>query len=176
MRYIIVLVMCALALGPVPLTAQATVSASSLQKGDRIRFSTPDSLGARTRGKIVNIDQDTLWVWSEGREISLLVDQIEGLQVSRGRRRFLPGLLGFGAGFLGGATVGGVVGGQQGEFVDVQSENAYYYSVIGAMIGAPAGALVGAMIGSERWESVGVRPHVEAGAAGASLSISFLIR
>jgi hypothetical protein len=131
---------------------------------------------ARIHGNIVSAVRDTLWISAEGRQIAFPFEQVEGLQVSRGRNRFVPGMLGFGAGLVGGGIAGLFIGAQQGESVDAQSFSALNGAGYGMVIGAPVGALVGALIGSERWERVAVRPNVEIRRSGAGFSLAVAVR
>lgn len=121
--------------------------------GARARVAVPAQTGW-TIGTVAASDSAVI-VLHAGRDVvpdTFLVAQVQALEVSRGRRRFLWG----GVGLLIGAVVGGGVGAIVGSGGD--GPDAEYAAAIAGTAGAAAGAVLGATLGAlrapERWEAV----------------------
>ena len=126
--------------------------------GARARVAMPAPRGW-TAGMVAASDSAVI-VLHAGRDVvpdTFLVAQVQALEVSRGRRRFLWGA----GGLLIGAAVGagfGALAGSGGSGAD-----AAYAASIAAIGGAAAGAVLGvtlgALIAPERWEAVWLGPR-----------------
>ncbi len=130
--------------------------------GVRVRLWAPELRIQKLVGKIVSVDADTLRlnIMDQTAPLAIPISSVTKFEVSRGKSsgaRVLSGVGGAGLGFLGGAIVGGGIGG-------IWSENKYPNShegnglgiFMGGIIGGGLGTLIGAVIGvqhpPERWQ------------------------
>ena len=123
--------------------------------GVRVRVSAPPRIGWTT-GTVAGSDSARIILRAAGgaRPDTIPLGGVQALDVSRGRSRLRPGLVG--------ALLGGIVGGTLGHLA-VESYPAGYQSsgdllapVAGFIGGALIGGTIGALTARERWERVPV--------------------
>ena len=148
----------ALALTAPPAGAQAPYA--QLPLGARARLMAP----AETRwttGTILAVDSAAvvLNVRPTGVHQTVLVSEVQSLELSRGRRRFTRGAVGF---LIGAVVGGGVAAGMAYMETSDAPEAAYgilVMGVLGAVSGAVIGGTLGALTAPERWEKVSLTPR-----------------
>lgn len=132
------------------LDAQPVPRPVTLPAGLRVRVTAPDVLPARQTGLIVRHGADSLvLVRDEGTvRIAIPAASITRLEVSAGRPRRRPALIGAGIGFIGGAVVGATWGKRE----DPNGFGGLLGLIAGAVVGPPVGALIGAAVAPEQWD------------------------
>ncbi len=141
------------------LAASALLGAPSLQAqelpppGSRVRIVAPLAPAAtpvRVTGTLLSATRDSLSLSTLDGSGPLLLERrsVRTVEISRGRRRVLWGVLGATAGFFVGGTVGGLLGGR-GE--PEGSLGGLVGLTAGVVIGVPVGAVGGAVLAPERW-------------------------
>jgi hypothetical protein len=130
-------------------TALPSAAQPGPSTGSRVRADAPTVSDARIVGRVAAATADSLLLSVSGGAavLRLSKESIQTLQVSRGRDRLKWGVLGAGAGFLGGAVIGAALGGHD----DPSGWGALAGMIGGAALGLPAGAVGGALLAPERW-------------------------
>jgi len=145
-----------LALSSAPLAAQP--SRVRLAVGARVRVATPPRVGW-VAGTVVLADSERVVLRGPAPAAPDTFDvaALQALEVSRGRRRLVHGVVGV---FIGGA-VGSVAGALVGKYTDPGYGDEPLYIAAGAVIGLAGGALLGGTLGAltapERWDQVRVQ-------------------
>ncbi|MBW3630447.1 MAG: hypothetical protein KY464_14270 [Gemmatimonadetes bacterium] len=121
-----------------------------ITRSTRVRVHAPEVAAKPLVGRAVLMDTDSL-VLERGRPTDRLVlpmEDVQRLEISRGRNHLMGAVKGAGIGGLaGGVALGGLVA------LDGDPAWAFLGFIAGAVYAAPLGAVVGAVVGVERWET-----------------------
>ena len=148
----------ALALTTAPTGAQAPYT--QLPLGARARLIAPSET-RWTTGTVVAADSAAivLRVRHAGVHDTVLVSEVQSLELSRGRRRLTRGA----AGFLIGAVVGGGVAAGMTYMATSDAPEAGFATLVVGVLGAASGAVLGGTLGAltapERWKKVSLGPR-----------------
>ncbi len=149
-------IVVALVVAPLPAVAQTP---RPVQLGSRVRiWHHCAPICQRITGTVVRLSSDSILLNADNQfsPTAIARGSVSTFEVANGRKS--RALMGAGAGFLIGSTVGLLIGTavdppDQRAFLDFGGGPAGF--VVGALLGTVFGAAIGAVVGPERWVAVG---------------------
>jgi hypothetical protein len=137
-------------------------SASDLRVGTRARVVTES--GTRHTGTLASVSENAITLVPKNQNensVALSMTQISRVQVSVGRNRargaLIDGLIGLGAGAVGGAVLGAITFEEKTPCSMVcfnRGESAFLAGILGGGAGLIVGTIAGAVTGREKWVDI----------------------